>query len=45
MIVIEDLKVNNMAKSGKDKANRHGRNVRAKSALNRAIIANCWSTA
>ncbi|WP_331271590.1 RNA-guided endonuclease InsQ/TnpB family protein, partial [Photorhabdus temperata] len=37
MIVIEDLKVSNMSKSAKGTAEQPGRNVRAKSGLNRAI--------
>ncbi|HGJ5856464.1 RNA-guided endonuclease InsQ/TnpB family protein [Arsenophonus nasoniae] len=42
MIVIEDLKVNNMSKSAKGTAEKHGRNVRAKSGLNRAILDQGW---
>lgn len=38
MIVIGDLKVSNMSKSAKGTAEQHGRNVRAKSGLNRSIL-------
>lgn len=38
MIVIEDLKVSNMSKSAKGTAEQHGRNVKAKSGLNRSIL-------
>lgn len=37
MIIIEDLKVSNMSKSAKSTAEQHGRNVKAKSGLNRSI--------
>ncbi|EJJ4342474.1 transposase [Salmonella enterica] len=42
MIVIEDLKVSNMSKSAKGTAEQHGRNVKAKSALNRSILEQGW---
>ncbi len=42
MIVIEDLKVGNMSKSAKGTAEQHGRNVRAKSGLNRSILDQGW---
>ena len=42
MIVIEDLKVSNMSKSVKGTAERPGRNVRAKSGLNRSILDQGW---
>ncbi|MCT8348705.1 transposase [Photorhabdus temperata] len=42
MIVIEDLKVSNMSKSAKGTAEQPGRNVRAKSGLNRAIRDQGW---
>ncbi|HBQ3454024.1 MULTISPECIES: RNA-guided endonuclease TnpB family protein [Klebsiella] len=42
MIVIEDLKVSNMSKSAKGTAERPGRNVRAKSGLNRSILDQGW---
>ncbi|PAZ27593.1 hypothetical protein APX81_00290, partial [Escherichia coli] len=38
MIVIEDLKVSNMSKSAKGTTEQHGRNVKAKSGLNRSSI-------
>lgn len=42
MIVIEDLKVCNMSKSAKGTAERPGRNIRAKSGLNRSILDQGW---
>lgn len=42
MIVIEDLKVSNMSKSAAGTVNQPGRNVRAKSGLNRAILDQGW---
>ncbi len=42
MIVIEDLKVSNMSKSAKGTAEKHGRNVRAKSGLNLTILDQGW---
>lgn len=42
MIVIEDLKVSNMSKSAKGKTDQHGKNVRAKSSLNRTILDQGW---
>lgn len=42
MIIIEDLKVSNMSKSAKGTAEQHGRNVRAKSGLNRSILDQGW---
>lgn len=42
MIAIEDLKVSNMSKSAKGTAEQHGRNVKAKSGLNRAILDQGW---
>ncbi|MGX8942818.1 RNA-guided endonuclease InsQ/TnpB family protein [Symbiopectobacterium sp. Eva_TO] len=42
MIVIEDLKVSNMSKSAKGTAEQHGRNVKAKSGLNRSILDQGW---
>lgn len=42
MIVIEDLKVSNMSKSAKGTAEQPGRNVRAKSGLNRSILDQGW---
>ncbi|OZN50310.1 RNA-guided endonuclease InsQ/TnpB family protein [Gallibacterium anatis] len=42
MIYIEDLQVSNMSKSAKGTAERHGKNVAAKSGLNRAILDQSW---
>lgn len=42
MIVIEDLKVSNMSKSAKGTTEQHGRNVKAKSGLNRSILDQGW---
>ncbi|MFU2081544.1 RNA-guided endonuclease InsQ/TnpB family protein [Gallibacterium anatis] len=42
MIYIEDLQVANMSKSAKDTAEQHGKNVAAKSGLNRAILDQSW---
>ena len=38
MIVMEDLKVKNMSASAKGDIEKPGRNVKAKSGLNRAIL-------
>jgi putative transposase len=43
MVVIEDLKVKNMTKSAKGAVNRPGKNLRAKSSLNRSILDQGWS--
>lgn len=42
MIVIEDLKVANMSKSAAGTVSQPGRNVRAKSGLNRSILEQGW---
>ncbi|WGL98892.1 transposase [Arsenophonus sp. aPb] len=42
MIVIEELKVCNMSKSAKGTAEQQGRNVKAKSGLNRSILDQGW---
>ncbi|PWC17770.1 RNA-guided endonuclease InsQ/TnpB family protein [Brenneria corticis] len=42
MIVIEDLQVKNMSKSAAGTASQPGRNVRAKSGLNRSILDQGW---
>nr|WP_112041724.1 RNA-guided endonuclease TnpB family protein [Escherichia coli] len=42
MIVIEDLKVSNMSKSAAGTVSQPGRNVRAKSGLNRSILEQGW---
>ena len=41
-IVLEDLKISNMSKSSKGTADNHGKNVKAKSGLNRAILDQGW---
>ncbi len=38
LIVIEDLKIRNMTRSAKGNQDDHGRNVRAKSGLNRSLL-------
>ncbi|SLJ83910.1 RNA-guided endonuclease InsQ/TnpB family protein [Psychrobacter sp. DAB_AL43B] len=43
MIVVEDLKVANMSKSASGTAARNGRNVKAKSRLNKSILDQGWS--
>jgi putative transposase len=43
-IVMEDLKVVNMMKSARGTKDNPGRNVKAKSALNRSIAKQAWST-
>lgn len=43
MIYVEDLQVLNMAKSAKGTAEAHGKNVKQKSGLNRAILDQSWS--
>ncbi|MCG6200528.1 RNA-guided endonuclease InsQ/TnpB family protein [Psychromonas antarctica] len=42
MIVVEDLKVANMSKSAKGSSEQHGKNVKQKSGLNRAILNQGW---
>lgn len=42
MIVIEDLQISNMSKSAKGTIERKGRNVKAKSGLNRSILDQGW---
>ena len=42
-MVLEELKVKNMSKSAKGTVEEPGRNVRAKSGLNRAILDQGWS--
>lgn len=41
-IVIEDLKVSNMSKSARGTSEQRGRNVKAKSGLNRSILDQGW---
>jgi putative transposase len=38
MVALEDLKISNMSKSAKGTADAPGRNVRAKSGLNKSIL-------
>lgn len=42
LIVMEDLKINNMTKSAKGTLEEPGTNVKAKSGLNRSILENNW---
>jgi putative transposase len=42
MVVMEDLKVNNMTASAKSKVEKPGRNVRQKPGLNKAILDQGW---
>jgi putative transposase len=42
MIVVEDLKVKNMSKSAKGNAEKPGKNVKAKSGLNKSILDQGW---
>ena len=42
MIVVEDLKINNMSKSAKGTIEAPGKNVKAKSGLNRSILDQGW---
>ncbi|WP_104488951.1 RNA-guided endonuclease InsQ/TnpB family protein [Acinetobacter indicus] len=43
MIVVEDLKVANMSKSAKGSIDEKGKNVKAKSGLNKSILDQGWS--
>ena len=40
---VEDLQVANMSKSAKGDAEQHGKNVKQKSGLNRAILDQSWA--
>lgn len=42
MVAIEDLRVLNMSKSAKGNAEQHGKNVKAKSGLNKSILDQGW---
>lgn len=42
LVVLEDLKIKNMSKSAKGDAENHGKNVKAKSGLNREILFQGW---
>lgn len=43
MIYVEDLQVSNMSKSAKGTEEEHGKNVKQKSGLNRAILDQSWA--
>ena len=43
MIYVEDLQVSNMSKSAKGTMEEHGKNVKQKSGLNRAILDQSWA--
>lgn len=42
VVYVEDLQVGNMSKSAKGNAEQHGKNVAAKSGLNRSILDQSW---
>ena len=42
IVYVEDLKVANMSKSVKGTVDKHGKNVKQKSCLNRAILDQSW---
>jgi putative transposase len=42
IVVVEDLKIGNMVRSGRETIENPGRNVKAKSGLNRAILDQGW---
>ena len=42
MVAIEDLKIRNMSKSAKGNQEKHGKNVAAKSGLNKSILDQGW---
>ena len=42
IVYVEDLQVGNMSKSAKGTMERHGRNVKQKSGLNRSILDQSW---
>ncbi|MCK5611266.1 transposase [Candidatus Pacearchaeota archaeon] len=42
MISVENLKIKNMSKSAKGSTKEHGKNVKAKSGLNRSILDQSW---
>lgn len=42
LIRVEDLNIRGMTRSARGTADEPGRNVRAKAALNRGILGNCW---
>ena len=43
IVYVEDLQVANMSKSAKGNAEQHGKNVKQKSGLNRAILDQSWA--
>ena len=43
IVYVEDLQVTNMSKSAKGTAEQHGKNVKQKSGLNRAILDQSWA--
>ena len=43
IVYMEDLKIKNMSKSAKGNEEKHGKNVKAKSGLNRAILDQSWA--
>ena len=43
VVYMEDLQVSNMSKSAKGTVEQHGKNVKAKSGLNRSILDQSWS--
>ena len=43
IVYVEDLQIVNMSKSAKGNAEQHGKNVKQKSGLNRAILDQSWS--
>ncbi|SIO18297.1 RNA-guided endonuclease InsQ/TnpB family protein [Nitrosomonas cryotolerans] len=42
MVVVENLKIGNMSKSAKSSVEKHGKNVKAKSGLNKSILDQGW---
>ncbi|SIO00483.1 RNA-guided endonuclease InsQ/TnpB family protein [Nitrosomonas cryotolerans] len=42
MVVVENLKIGNMSKSAKGSVEKHGKNVKAKSSLNKSILDQGW---
>ncbi|WP_342743003.1 transposase [Nitrosomonas cryotolerans] len=42
MVVVENLKIGNMSKSAKGSVEKHGKNVKAKSGLNKSILDQGW---
>ncbi|SIO14007.1 RNA-guided endonuclease InsQ/TnpB family protein [Nitrosomonas cryotolerans] len=42
MVVVENLKIGNMSKSAKGSVEKHGKNVKAKSGLNKSIFDQGW---